>query len=65
MADPTLEESLVDNIRDTIVIVEKLAPFCRTPDDLVGMLKLALTNEGQLQMLLHQLTPLHKRMMAS
>ena len=65
MADSTtLEDQFRDNIRDMLAVLECFAPICKTPDDLVGMLKLALVNDGQLQLLLNKLTPLHKRIVA-
>lgn len=61
MAEATLEEQFRDNLRDLIVILERFAPLCKTPDDLVGMLRLAINNDGQLALMLKELTPLGKR----
>lgn len=62
MAEPTLEEQFRDNIRDLIVILERFAPLCKSPDDLVGMLRLAISNDAQLALMMKELTPLSKRM---
>ena len=64
MADPnqqSQEEQFRDNISDLLAVLRCFAPHCKTPDDLVGMLELALKNDGQLALLLDRLTPLHRK----
>lgn len=39
-------------VEDTVAIAAAMAPYCERVDDLVGMLNLALENDGQLKWLL-------------
>ena len=55
------EELFRENLQDVISIVERLAPLCKDPDDLVNMMKLALINDGQLRMLFREMSPLSRR----
>lgn len=48
----TVEEEFKDDLLDVITIAEKLAPFCSTVEELIGMAKHALENDGQLRMIL-------------
>ena len=50
-----------EEIADTIVIIKKVAQYCGNVDDLVGMLQLALQNDGQLTLLMAELAPLQLR----
>ena len=52
--DPAV--SFRESLKDLIVIVEKLAPYCQNIEDLVGMAQLALDNDGQLRLLMKQVT---------
>ena len=56
MADtkPTQEQvldSFKKSLDDVAVVIEKLAPHCQSFDEMVGMLKLAEENGGQLRLL--------------
>lgn len=59
--EPTFEEQLRETIRETVVVLEKLAPMCNNVDELRGMLVLALGNDGQLALLVDKLSPLRTR----
>ena len=48
----TAEESFRSSLEEIIVISEKLTPYCNTVQDLIGMAKLALDNDGQLKLLM-------------
>ena len=46
------EASFRASLEDVITMAEGLSKHCKTLDDLVGMARLALENEGQLRMLM-------------
>lgn len=48
--DPTA--SFRESLKDLIIIVEKLAPYCQSLEDLVGVASLALENDGQAKMIM-------------
>lgn len=53
MADvKTPEESFRSSLEDLVAIAGALAPCCDSVADLVGMIELALTNDGQLKTLM-------------
>ena len=54
---PTVEEKIRSSLRDVVAVAEKLAPICLTVEDLVGICKLALKNDGQLLMVMERLKP--------
>ena len=58
---PTFEEQLRETIRETVVVLEKLAPICGNVNELRGLLVLALENDGQLALLIDKLSPLRTR----
>ena len=60
-AEPTFEGQLRETIRETVVILDKLAPMCGNVDELRGLLLLALENDGQLALLIDKLSPLRTR----
>ena len=60
-AEPTFEDQLRETIRETVVILEKLAPMCGDVDELRAMLVLALENDGQLALLVDRLSPLRMK----
>lgn len=39
-------------IEDAVTVIEKLADHCDTPDEMLGMLRLALENSGQFDLLM-------------
>lgn len=51
-AKQTAEESFRSSLEDVIAISEKLYPYCNSVQDLVGIAKLALENDGQLRLLM-------------
>ena len=53
--------SFRESLADAVAIVEKLVPVCGSVDDLVEMMKFALQNDGQLRLLLKEISPLSKR----
>lgn len=40
-----------DCLTDMVVVAEKLLPVCESTADLLGVMKLAVSNDGQLKML--------------
>lgn len=56
MSDPKQnpEDAFRENLKDVIAIAEKLAPLCRTVEEMVGMAALALENDGQLRLLMRE-----------
>lgn len=52
-----IAESFKNSIEDSISILEGVGPLCSDIDQLIGMLKLALINESQLNLVMHHLTP--------
>ena len=59
--ETTLEDKVRESFRENIVVLERLSPLCNTVDELRDMLQLALTNEGQLTLLINQLSPLRTK----
>ena len=58
---PSFEEQLRESIRETVVILEKLAPMCNDVNELRGLLVLALENDGQLSLIIDKLSPLRMK----
>lgn len=58
---PTVEDSFRDTLQDVIVVVKKLAPCCRSVNDLIGMAELAMQNDGQLFLLMEKVGPVTLR----
>lgn len=56
-----VDEQFRDNLRDVDAVVRKLAPLCRDVNDLLGMIGLALVNDGQLALLLREVAPVRLR----
>lgn len=46
------QESFRSSLEDLVAIAGALAPLCDSVADLVGMIELALTNDGQLNVLM-------------
>ncbi len=46
------EESFRSSLRDLVVIADKLAPHCKTVDELVAMVNHGIENEGQTRLLM-------------
>ena len=47
------EELFRFGLEGVIELATKLAPYCNTTDDLVGMCRLALENDGQFRLLMN------------
>lgn len=50
---PTVEEAFRSTLEDVALIATKLSPYCSETKDLVGMIQLALENDGQLKLLIN------------
>ena len=46
------EDAFRKSLEDVVLVAEKLAPLAERTEDLVGMLKLAILNLGQLRMII-------------
>lgn len=53
---PTAEEKFRNSLKDVEVIIRKLAPLCRTADEIADMVGLARDNDGQLALLMAVIT---------
>lgn len=49
----TVEQSFRESLKDVVAVVQKLAPHCNGFDDLIGMVELAINNDGQLHLLMN------------
>lgn len=49
----TPEESFRELLKDVVPVIEHMGLVCETLEDAVGMLKLALKNDGQLSILMN------------
>lgn len=47
-----LEDNYRSSLQDVIVVAQKLSPYCKTVDELLSMVQLALENDGQLRLLI-------------
>lgn len=52
-----IEDSFKKSLEDLIPIAERLAPYCEKVSDLVGIIELALSNQGQLRLIISTLLP--------
>ena len=52
---PDVEEQFRSSIEDVIVVLERLAPTCDTPEEMISLLKLGLENKAQLRLLLSRI----------
>ena len=48
----TPEERFRDDLLNVVALTQKLAPMCKTVDDLIAVCSLGLDNEGQLRLLM-------------
>ena len=55
------EDQFRDSLKDVIAVVEVLTPFCKSVDDLIGVCRLALSNDGQLALLMGKVYPVRLR----
>lgn len=54
--EASAEEGFKSSLEDVVAVASKLAPFCRTVEEMIGMAQLALENEGQLRLLMIMVT---------
>lgn len=52
----TPADAFRDALEATRDIAHALSPYCTTTADLIGMIELAMSNDGQLQMLMEKVT---------
>lgn len=50
------EDAFRDNLKDLLVVAQRLSSLVRNVEDLVGIITLALDNDGQLQMIMSLVT---------
>ena len=55
------EDELREGLKDVLIILEKIAPKCSNFQELSEILNVALSNDGQLRMLLTLINPQAKR----
>lgn len=55
------EASFRSSLEDVIVVVKKLSPLCKTPEELIGLCELAVSNDAQLTLLFQQVMPTRMR----
>ena len=48
----TRDEQFRASVKDALVVLRVLGTFCETVEEAIGMGELALTNDGQLRMLM-------------
>ena len=53
---PTLEDGFRAALEDVVKVLEGFAPHCGTFEELVGICRLALKNDGQLKLMMDHLT---------
>ena len=49
---PSAEDRLQSSLKDVLVIAEKMSPYCTTVEELIGIVRLAIENPGQLRIIL-------------
>ena len=54
MGEPkqTQEDQFRDELKTVAVIIAKLEPYCKTLDDLLSVINLAVENDGQMRLLM-------------
>lgn len=50
------EASFRSTLEDLLLVATKLSPYCQQTSDLVGMVQLAIDNDGQLKLLIKLVT---------
>lgn len=54
--EPTQEEierGFRESLMDVIAVAEKLAPVCRSVEEMIGVVELAVTNDAQMRLLMN------------
>ena len=59
--EQTVEQSFRASLDDTRVILKRLAPLCKSVNDMVELLDLAITNDSQLSILMDKVGPVALR----
>lgn len=54
MAEITVEDKFRSSLEDLLALAKKFLPVCERVEDLIGMVQLAIENEGQLKLLLKE-----------
>lgn len=54
MTAQEVEDKFRDSLQDVITVAERIAPFCRTVDEMIGILQLGLANDAQLRILMNK-----------
>lgn len=55
------EDKFRESLKDAGVVIHKLSSICVTFDEALGMLHLAIENDGQLRLLMNMIQPQSKR----
>lgn len=45
-------ESFRSSLEDLLTIADKMIPYCKTTEEIIGMARLATENDGQLRLLM-------------
>lgn len=61
MNEEDTRKAFRSSLEDSIAILRRLSPKCDSVADLVGMLELAVQNNGQLTMLMEEISPTRLR----
>ena len=49
---PSAEDGFRDSLKDVLVVADKLSLSCLSVEEMIGMVQLALENDGQLRLLM-------------
>ena len=52
MTQQEVEDKFRESLEDVLVVCDRLAPVCRSVEELIGMLRLAVENDAQLRTLM-------------
>ena len=47
-----MESKFRDSLQDVVIVAERLAPYCKDVEELLGMLRLGIESDGQLRLLM-------------
>lgn len=54
---PNPDEQLRSALQDSVAVIRKLCPLCKTPAEMIDMIELALISDGQLNLIKRELSP--------
>lgn len=54
MSPQEIEDKFRNSLEDVLIVAERLAPTCRTVEELMGMLRLGLENDAMLRLLMNR-----------